>query len=546
MTTTIAELLVEIGVNADNQAVKDLNNEVKSFVPNAEQARRGATQFAKGIATVGAVVLGAVGALVKGAASTAEAADEVIKGARRAGVGAQEFQRLAFAAEEADVSQGALIKTSSQFAIMMRDAQRGDAGAKDFVAALGDIGLKFQDLEGLSRTQQFGVIADELNKVEDAGNRTAISAEIFGKRYGPELANLLATGSAGINEVSGSLRNVFTDEQFAAAEEYNDAVTEMKDAFAKVKTEATAGLLPVMTQTVDRISAFIDENEELIEQDLPAFIDKLSVALGDAADFTAELVDDTQALTVEFGRLDTNTDAASRRIQFLVEQFKFLGAQIGIARKALEFFGDAEERQSKRGLGEGVQTVQVRAGIATAEEKTQNERAKMVTQTNTPEGLRAIATNTALDLDTRKSAAKKERQLVQAQEGLGLLRSFGETVRGARAALAESRVAPGEVVEEEEKKKKKRGGRAKAPEGPTAAELIDAAAQGRSSVGGVSTPTPNVAIAITNNNNFEMDFTITGIEGAQDFIREVEPLIQKQINKGNVEASRLITPIRLR
>jgi len=547
MSTTIAELVVQIGVDADSQAVQQLDTSVKKAGISAGDARAGLNKFGKGVAAVSAVVAGAVVGLVKMASSTAGAADEIIKGARRAGVGGQEFQRLAFAAEEADISQQALIKTSSQFAIMMRDAAKGDSAADGFVEALGDIGVKLTDIEGKSRTQQFGIIADQLNKVEDASMRTAIAAEIFGKRYGPELANLLASGSEGINEVSGSLRNVFTDEQFAAAEEYNDAVTEMRDAFEHVKTEATAGLLPVMTKTVDRISAFIDENEKLIEQDLPAFMERLAETLGDVADLTVDLIDDTQAFAVEMERVGDNTDLVSVQIQDLIDRFKILTSQVDLARKAMSLFSDEEETVSKRGVGEGVETVRVRGSVATGEERTENERAKMVANTKTVGGLRAIATNTNLDLKTRKAAAAKERQLIQAESGLKGLREVGAKFGEVRQLLAQGRVAPGDVATAppaSSNGKRRGGGGGK--KRPTLDELVNQVAGGMSADGGG--PVPHVAIAITNNNNFDFDIT-------QEFSRSVTPddvgrpvleLIQREINKGNVEASRTIAPIVLR
>lgn len=542
MTTTIAELVVELGVKADSQAVQQLDNSVKKVGISATDARAGLTTFAKGVGAVGAVVAGAVAGMLKMADSTAKAADELIKGARRAGVSGQEFQRLALAAEEADVSTGALIKSSSQFAIMLRDAQRGDAGAKDFVDALGDIGLKFQDLEGLSRTQQFGVIADELNKVEDQSTRTAISAEIFGKRYGPELANLLATGSAGIDEVTGSLRNVFTDEQFAAAESYNDAVTEMKDAFENIKTEATVGLLPVMQNTVERITAFIDENEKLIEQDLPAFIEGLAEAMGDVVEATAELIDDTQALSVEFGRLDENTDAASQSLTFMLNRFEGIAAAAGGALTAIRLFSDEEEtvteRETKFGGG-----VRIGETGATTEDKNLEAGGQMVAATNSQQGLRAIATNTGLDLRTRKAAAAKERQLSQAEGGLDILRGLGESFREAKASLAESRIPA--VVEEVEKKKKKRSGR-RGEKKQTLSELVNAVAGGTSPEGGG--PVPNVAIAITNNNEFnvKIEQAFQGPVAPEDVGKPVADVIQRMLNEQNSEASRVIAPIVIR
>jgi len=96
----------------------------------------------------------------------------------------------------------------------------------------------------------------------------------------------------------------------------------------------------------------------------------------------------------------------------------------------------------------------------------------------------------------------------------------------------------------------KRGGAAKSSASkaaePTVAELIDAAAQGRSSVGGVEAPRPNVAIAITNNNNFENTFEMQPMEQPQQYAEAVTKHIQTQINKSNVEASRLIQPITVR
>lgn len=222
---------------------------VKTSLGATEMAAKKATagmSLIGGAATAALAGIAAAGAGLKAFNSETERLDRIAKSAAKSGFGAQEYQRLDHMATLSGTSVDALAKASLKLQLNLRDI--ADGGGKKAAAALQDLGLSAEHLEGLSTPERLAVMADRLNGVNDRSTRAAIAFELFGKS-GTELLPMLAAGSDGIREMNNELERTFTAAELARAEKYQDELTRLKHAGNDLKTELTISLAPAITKT---------------------------------------------------------------------------------------------------------------------------------------------------------------------------------------------------------------------------------------------------------------------------------------------------------
>lgn len=275
---TVAELVFGIVYGAPdkgplNQAVEDARKAAdKASAPWVTAGR----VIAGGLtAMAGATVAAGVGLFALVDKSTA-AADAVIKSARNAGTAADEFQRLAHAAKLSDVDTGVLTRTLQD---LNRNLARKDA-PKDFVDALGQIGLTTADLSG-SATENLGKIFDALNDVADESERSALSVLLLG-RGGRQMASLIEGGSAGLRAMGDEAERlglVIEDEALVAAESFQDSLTRLEDTVGAVATKIGVEAAPAVENIVVQTTEWVATNDELIQQNMDQAIQGFGNAL---------------------------------------------------------------------------------------------------------------------------------------------------------------------------------------------------------------------------------------------------------------------------
>lgn len=567
MADTIAELVVKIGVKADSDEVKALENATDGAGDSALSAREAFGGFAKGLAVVATVAAGAVVSLVALADSTAKAGDEIAKNARATGISAEAYQKQRFAFDLAGVSQGAFEKGTRRIGQELERVRNGDV--TPFSKAIAQAGISIDDFT--DNDTQLLTYLDAVGKVGDESQRVALLTIGLGDRIGGQMATAAETSKEKMLELGEGLKTVFSEEQLTNAENYVDAQTEMTDAIDSVKL-ASIELIPLLTEGIDEITDWIAENEELIQQDLPAFVEGLSDKVRELIDFFGQLTEDTQFLIDEFESLKDSGSGVGEIIEFiddtvdsLNEAWDSMGTKI---REVLEEFLGFEraERiirnlQNTLNIGLGLATaggVQIGGGDTNPEAEAERAKVKADAKDKEREDKKASrAKSRATNLEDKKRKARQE--LAGAASAIEIAaggRGVSAKQRGAFSRLGEA-LSSGEISARDARSQiaaivggrtggRGGGGKKKKKDKPTPAELIEAAATGRPTSGGTRAPTPNVAIVINNNNNFDMQFDITGIESPAQFIEAVEPKIQQAINMGNVEAARLLQPTTLR
>lgn len=254
--SVIGALRVNLGIDtaAFSNGLKNAQSGLKKFGQIAKTGLRAAGAAAT-------VAAGAVAVAVKG---TIDAADDMAKASRSFGVPIEELSRLKYAADLSGVSFGSLGNALRTLNKNVYDTSKGTGAAKD---AFAELGISVQNADGSLKgsTQIMGEVADALQGIDDETRKAAISGKIFGERYGPQLASLLAGGSEGINkltEEAGKFSQVFTEEMGANAEQFNDNLARLRGSFGSLAATITAAILPTLTAfsdyAVQLASAFRD------------------------------------------------------------------------------------------------------------------------------------------------------------------------------------------------------------------------------------------------------------------------------------------------
>lgn len=106
-----------------------------------------------------------------------------------------------------------------------------------------DLGLDWAKLRAASPDQQFHMVVDALEKMEDPQRRNTDAVALFGKTAAP----ILAAISSGYNEIA---KNAFKagDAQIKALDETGDAWDQFKDRFSKAQTHQLGSLTLAMQQ----------------------------------------------------------------------------------------------------------------------------------------------------------------------------------------------------------------------------------------------------------------------------------------------------------
>lgn len=179
----------------------------------------------------GAVVAGlAVGAAAI-AKTTADAGDAARKLAQKTGVGLEALQELQYAAELADVS-------ADELAVGLQRLAK--SGVKDVRAEV----LK---------------LSDRFKSMPDDGRKVQLAMEKFGKS-GAKLIPLLNGGRKELEKLMAEAHDlgvVFSEEDAAASEEFNDELTRLSKAFVGIRNTIGLALLKPLTKMVTAFKDFL-------------------------------------------------------------------------------------------------------------------------------------------------------------------------------------------------------------------------------------------------------------------------------------------------
>lgn len=234
--------------------------------------------LAAGVA--GGAIMGGIFAAAGAAREYGESVDKAVK---MSGVGAEAFQRLAYAAEQEHASMGAVQMGMARLSRVMNAA---NTGSKEAQATFTGMGIAFRDSSGALRPLQDVMlqISDRFAAMPAGAEKTALAMQIFG-RAGFELVPFLSQGSAEIARLGDEAQRigrVMSGEAVVAAEAYGDAMTKWRMAMGDITMQIGSAFIPVLLPMVDAIGNIVGQVGAWIQQHpvLAAEIGKIILALG--------------------------------------------------------------------------------------------------------------------------------------------------------------------------------------------------------------------------------------------------------------------------
>ena len=247
-------------------AVKQFGDEhpkaAKAINTAKEAAQKFASAGAAAVKTAAAGATAAVGALAAGAVALGKAifdsakeaseyGDQVDKASQKMGVSAEEYQKLAYAAD----MSGTSINTLQAATVKLQKA-----------------GSDLNISEAL----------DQLYAIEDADERAAAAHEMFGDKIANELAPMLAEGADGFNAMKQAASDfglVMSDEAVAASAQFDDTLTTMTGTFSMIKTNLASELLPGINEVMEGVTGLFTGDDSAmgkIENGINTFFEDLN------------------------------------------------------------------------------------------------------------------------------------------------------------------------------------------------------------------------------------------------------------------------------
>ncbi|MDK1386383.1 hypothetical protein QN224_13285 [Sinorhizobium sp. 8-89] len=269
--------------------------------------KRLALAFA-GATTVATAAAAGVASLAK---SGAEAADAAGKAAQAAGLQIDAYGRLAFAAEQADVSAEQFGGAMSRLNKEIGAAAAGGKSAQEKFSALG---VSIKDAQGRLRPTEAIVhdLAQAFSRMPDGARKSALAIDLFG-RAGAQLLPFLNEGKQGLIDLGAQAERlgiVFTAEQHKIADAMGDTLSEVSRAAQGIGNQIGLLFAPAITAAAARLRDVLIENREAIlgfarslaDTALPIIQDFISALAGDDGAVRNVWILEWRDAVVDFGK----------------------------------------------------------------------------------------------------------------------------------------------------------------------------------------------------------------------------------------------------
>lgn len=308
--TTIASL--RVGLEADATKLK--------------KGLEGAKDSVKRFGVASLAVGGGLGVIVQ---KGLDSADALQKMSIRTGVGVEALSALEHAASLSAVEMPSLEK-----GLVSMNRAIGEAldGTQAQAEAFEGLGINIQALAKLKPEQQFGVIADQLNKVQNEAIKARLGSDIFGGGF-RKLGPLLAIGSAGMAEAADEAERLgvlLSQADAEGAARANDAMQRLKNTISGVARTMSIELAPGIAEFLENFGKKIPAILASVKAaflGVGSVIGGVAAALGaafsgefsQAANILRSIPDQTRAAISEATQPTATGAASSNAVSFSAE-----------------------------------------------------------------------------------------------------------------------------------------------------------------------------------------------------------------------------------
>lgn len=239
-----------------------------------------------------------------------ESGAAIDKWANAIGIGVEELQELQFAARVTAGEEGVDALNEAMVTFQENLGELARVGTGPAADSLGSLGLKLEDFDALSPAEDLELFVLAISELPDNAEELSIGMEVMGDDF-KRLKPLIDLGAEGIRNMRDRARElgvVMDEETIAKAKETAVAMAEMEATVEAAGDSIGAALAPQLTKAAEATTEWIGDNQQLIQQDIPAFFEDV----------------------IEVG---------GRMLTWAIEtgeEFQFLGQQIAFAAESIE------------------------------------------------------------------------------------------------------------------------------------------------------------------------------------------------------------------
>lgn len=240
----------------------------------SKQLMAQANKIGKVMTAMGAAIIGTMALAIK---SYADTGDEIAKLSKRTGLATETLSKLKYAADMSGSSISGLTTALQYTARTLNEAVTGSQTAIDSFTQLG---MDFKSIQALKPEDQFLAIAGALSRITDPTKKQALAMEIWG-RSGTELIPMLDDMTLLMAEAE-KRGMIFSPEDAARAEAFNDAMTQVKTSMQSIFIEVVPPLIDALKPVIESISNIATQVRDWIKEnpELAATIIKVIAVAG--------------------------------------------------------------------------------------------------------------------------------------------------------------------------------------------------------------------------------------------------------------------------
>jgi hypothetical protein len=257
----IDELLVALGYDYDDKGVKEFSKDLEKTVNVVRK-------FVKWAAAGATAITGLT-------VATTAASDEQGKLAAEIGVSVGELDALQFAARRAGGTAEGMARGLQELSKRAGEAARGVGSG---VEAFGLLGISVHDSNGnLKNTSQ--LFREVSGRIQGLSKGTQL--ELLDKLGLKDNVRLLQAGAGEIANLTAEARalGVTTAEDAAIAAEFQDSLTDIWQVTKQLSRILVRVFAPVLKDINLRLTEWWKNNKTFIEQNMPMYIERITLAL---------------------------------------------------------------------------------------------------------------------------------------------------------------------------------------------------------------------------------------------------------------------------
>ena len=262
---------------------------------------KGIGRAARRFAIAGVAALGAVGlAVVK----VSEKGDEIAKFSRQIGIGSSALQEYEYAAERSGIATSTFRASVGALSKRVGELKTGKGA---LATILGGSKLAEQLKATKSTEEALALLNAAIAKVEDPTKKAALAAAAF-SRAGLPMIRLANEGAEEISKLRDRARElgfVLSGDQLKASEEFQDSLTDLKGVLGGLVNQIAARLIPIFGPLVDKVTAFVLANRDLIETKAHEAIEAIVQGVTELGEWLSTTVPKVVAFIQSIGGLKT-------------------------------------------------------------------------------------------------------------------------------------------------------------------------------------------------------------------------------------------------